>query len=325
MIATKGFNDDFGVFAEMPSKLSIKTEQRDLKRLEKWQDMLSRWDHYKQNKKRVLKRRIRKGIPDALRGRIWADLAEISSVKSSHPENYYETCKNNTLSPECEDVIQKDLHRTLPDHVVFKGQSLGTLALYNVLKAYAIHDPELGYCQGMSFISALLLIYMNEEDTFYTLISLMNKYKQRSNFIVGMPGVRKIFYKINALVKHYIPSMFTHFQEENVFPAIFAATWFMPLYTNVFSTESVVRIWDIFLHEGDKILYRVYVAVIRLLKDELLTRNLGEMSEFIKKFVTSVSGDEMIQAAFNVSLGKRRLRVLDKEYEKNPNSEFVNW
>jgi len=36
-------------------------------------------------------------------------------------------------------------------------------SLSNVLKVYAIHDPEVGYCQGMGFTTALLLMYMEEE------------------------------------------------------------------------------------------------------------------------------------------------------------------
>ena len=36
-------------------------------------------------------------------------------------------------------------------------------ALYNALKAYSIYDSKVGYCQGMGFIIALLLLYMTEE------------------------------------------------------------------------------------------------------------------------------------------------------------------
>jgi len=33
---------------------------------------------------------------------------------------------------------------------------------------------EVGYCQGMSQITALLLIYMNEEDAFWALVKLLS-------------------------------------------------------------------------------------------------------------------------------------------------------
>mgnify|MGYP002386120665 CR=1 FL=1 len=35
--------------------------------------------------------------------------------------------------------------------------------LYNVLKAYAVMDQSLGYCQSMSYITAILLLHLEEE------------------------------------------------------------------------------------------------------------------------------------------------------------------
>jgi Rab-GTPase-TBC domain len=39
-------------------------------------------------------------------------------------------------------------------------------ALFHVLAAYSMYNTEVGYCQGMSQIAALLLMYLNEEVSF---------------------------------------------------------------------------------------------------------------------------------------------------------------
>ncbi len=52
--------------------------------------------------------------------------------------------------------------------VVFRQRSL-----LHVLSAYAMYNTELGYCQGMSGVAALLLMYMDEEESFWALHSLM--------------------------------------------------------------------------------------------------------------------------------------------------------
>ena len=85
---------------------------------------------------------------------------------------------------EDEQQIQKDIHRTFPKHIFFREQGgMGCVpmvtmamqqydasdllcsqtALFNTLKAYAVYDKKVGYCQGMGFIIALLLLYMGEE------------------------------------------------------------------------------------------------------------------------------------------------------------------
>lgn len=56
--------------------------------------------------------------------------------------------------------------------------------LVRILNAIANHMPELGYVQGMNFIvSSLLLILCNEEDTFYMMIQLLQKFKLKDMYM----------------------------------------------------------------------------------------------------------------------------------------------
>lgn len=56
-------------------------------------------------------------------------------------------------------------------------------ALFNVLSAYSMYNTEVGYCQGMSQIAALLLMYMNEEvsiENYANLQKTIRKIKNQS-------------------------------------------------------------------------------------------------------------------------------------------------
>lgn len=56
-------------------------------------------------------------------------------------------------------VIRRDIARTYPEHEFFKEKDgLGQESLFNVMKAYSLHDREVGYCQGSAFIVGLLLM-----------------------------------------------------------------------------------------------------------------------------------------------------------------------
>jgi hypothetical protein len=64
----------------------------------------------------------------------------------------------------CEKVIRRDIARTNPEHDFFKEKDgLGQESLFNVMKAYSLHDREVGYCQGSGFIVGLLLMQVNQE------------------------------------------------------------------------------------------------------------------------------------------------------------------
>jgi hypothetical protein len=52
--------------------------------------------------------------------------------------------------------------------------------MLNVLAAYAMLDPEIGYTQGMNFLAGLLLSFLpREEDAFGALVLLMQERRLR--------------------------------------------------------------------------------------------------------------------------------------------------
>lgn len=82
--------------------------------------------------------------------------------------------------------IDLDVNRTYRDHIMFReryGQR--QQALFNVLSAYSVYNLDIGYCQGMSQIAALLLMYLNEEDAFWALSVLIadEKFSMHGNRI----------------------------------------------------------------------------------------------------------------------------------------------
>lgn len=61
-----------------------------------------------------------------------------------------------------EQVILRDINRTFPAHDYFKeAGGVGQDALYKISKAYAVYDEEVGYCQGLSFLAAALLLHVS--------------------------------------------------------------------------------------------------------------------------------------------------------------------
>ena len=65
---------------------------------------------------------------------------------------------------------------------LFLGDNGGTEMLFNVMKAYAVCDPEVGYCQGSAFLAGMLLLHMPEEDAFSVFMKLMSKGSGKNDF-----------------------------------------------------------------------------------------------------------------------------------------------
>jgi len=55
----------------------------------------------------------------------------------------------------------RDINRTFPAHESFKEAGDKQETLLRISKAYAVYDEEVGYCQGLSFLAASLLIHVS--------------------------------------------------------------------------------------------------------------------------------------------------------------------
>jgi len=164
-------NTDVEEFAE---KLPIKVIQL---REVKWMEMLERFDEWMRKRYVKILTRTRKGIPQSMRAKAWLCLTGALILKKQDPTRYVD-CLNNKRNADIQryvEDIKKDLHRQFPSHELFMRRE-GRLMLFNVLKAYAAHNPEVGYCQAQGPIAALLLMHMPEEDAFWLLIRISDFY-----------------------------------------------------------------------------------------------------------------------------------------------------
>ena len=89
----------------------------------------------------------------------------------------------------CAHDIEKDLRRTFPENEHFKTEE-GLSPLRRVLFAYSIRNQEVGYCQSMNFLVALLLAHFNEEQAFWAMSCLIEDILPYQYY---SPGVSCIF------------------------------------------------------------------------------------------------------------------------------------
>ena len=112
---------------------------------------------------------IKIGVPSGIRGDVWLMLAR--QYNKTHPAfdardfpnydlPYHELLKSLT---EHQHAIFIDIGRTFPNHEFYRSPfGLGQLSLFNILKAYSILDPDVGYCQGLAFICGVLLLHVRK-------------------------------------------------------------------------------------------------------------------------------------------------------------------
>ena len=289
-------------------------------RTEKWIYMLEHYDIFSTKKFNKLKERARKGIPDSLRSNVWQLFAE---MKKFYKKDIFKKYSEDKLDPDTEETIIKDLDRTFPSCQLFKDKyGNGQRKLFKVLSGYSLYNKEVGYVQGMGFLTALFLIYMDEESSFFMLDSIMNKYDMKGTYLNGFPDLKKKFYVLLNLEKKFIPKIYDVFRRDNILPSLYASEWFICLFAKDLHVNLLVRIFDVFFLEGHKIIYRFALAFLKVKEKKFLeSHDMMKTLEIIREPLDNFDNEYLFSIAFGFHLSKNLIKKFEAEYEKNKNNE----
>ncbi|KAJ8751881.1 hypothetical protein K2173_026085 [Erythroxylum novogranatense] len=296
--------------------------EREERRIRKWRKMIglggSDWKYYARRKPHVVKRRIRKGIPDCLRGLVWQLISGSRDLLLMNPGVYEQLVIYETSASEL-DII-RDISRTFPSHVFFQQRhGPGQRSLYNVLKAYSVYDRDVGYVQGMGFLAGLLLLYMSEEDAFWLLVALLKgavHAPMEGLYQVGLPLVQQYLFQFDLLMKEHLPKLGEHFTQEMINPSMYASQWFITVFSYSFPFHLTLRIWDVFLYEGVKIVFKVGLALLKYCHDDLVKLPFEKLIHALRNFPEdAMDPDRLLPMAYSFKVSKR-LEELKEVYDK---------
>ena len=227
----------------------------------------------KLNKCEKLKCLIRdEGISHSLRSFIWLRISGAYEKKINSNFKYSDMIKkviNSDLNATKQ--IEKDLLRTLPTNTCFQNpQSVGITRLRRILQTIAYIYPTIGYCQGMGSIVATLLLFCEEEDSFWLMCTIIENLLPASYYSHTLIGLQADMKVLNALLSIYLPNLFELFQKHDIELSLICINWFLTLFSNVLHMRILLRIWDMLFYDGTCILFQITLAMLKLNESSLL-------------------------------------------------------
>jgi len=260
-------------------------------RRKKWDKGFKDWQSARTTINRKLKGYIRKGIPGPYRPKIWMEVSGASANKAREPDLYRKSLAMKT-NIVVEDQIKTDISRTFPNNIHFDSTNPSSMqsSLFKVLKAFANSNPKIGYCQGLNYITGLLLLITKEEDSSFWLLKVLTEKILPEYYSSNMPGLITDSRVLAELGRKHIPQLSKHIDKLQVPWALLSSKWFICLFVDVLPVETVLRIWDCLFSEGSKVLFRVSLGILHLDEQKLLAaKDMGSLMEEIKSFLTSKS------------------------------------
>lgn len=212
------------------------------------------------------------GIPHGMRPQLWMRLSGALQKKRNSELSYREIVKNSsndeTLAAK---QIEKDLLRTMPSNACFASMgSIGVPRLRRVLRALAWLYPEIGYCQGTGMVAACLLLFLEEEDTFWMMCAIIEDLLPASYFSTTLLGVQTDQRVLRHLIVQYLPRLDKLLQEHDIELSLITLHWFLTAFASVVDIKLLLRIWDLFFYEGSRVLFQLTLGMLHLKEEELI-------------------------------------------------------
>uniref|UniRef100_A0A674NL46 TBC1 domain family member 4 n=1 Tax=Takifugu rubripes TaxID=31033 RepID=A0A674NL46_TAKRU len=275
-----------------------------------------------QQDKKELYHALCQGVPKNRRGEVWLLLSYQHRLRHRLPQRlhapdtpYQDLLKQLTAQQH---AILVDLGRTFPTHQYFSAQlGAGQLSLYNLLKAYSLLDTEVGYCQGISFVAGVLLLHMSEEQAFDMLRFLMYDLGIRQQYKPDMISLQIQMYQLSRLLHDYHRELYTHLEDHEISPSLYAAPWFLTLFASQFPLGFVSRIFDFVFVQGTGVIFKVALCLLSSHEGEIMECDSFEsIVDYLKSTLPALSQSQMektIAKVVDMDISKQ-LHAYEVEY-----------
>ncbi|XP_053577267.1 small G protein signaling modulator 3 [Bombina bombina] len=221
------------------------------------------------------------GIPHSMRPQLWMRLSGALQKKRNSEMTYRDIVRNSsndeTLAAK---QIEKDLLRTMPSNACFSNlQSVGVPRLRRVLRGLAWLYPDIGYCQGTGMVASCLLLFLEEEDSFWMMNAIIEDLVPASYFNTTLIGVQTDQRVLRHLIVQYLPKLDKLLQEHDIELSLITLHWFLTAFASVVHIKLLLRIWDIFFYQGSLVLFQTTLGMLKM-KEEELTQSENSASIF---------------------------------------------
>nr|BAB08427.1 GTPase activator protein of Rab-like small GTPases-like protein [Arabidopsis thaliana] len=116
--------------------------------------------------------------------------------------------------------------------------------LVGILEAYAVYDPEIGYCQGMSdLLSPLIAVMEDDVLAFWCFVGFMSK--ARHNFRLDEVGIRRQLSMVSKIIKFKDIHLYRHLENLEAEDCFFVYRMVVVLFRRELTFEQTLCLWEV--------------------------------------------------------------------------------
>ena len=261
---------------------------------------------------KILLNNIISGVPNRYRGRFW--LKCIGNQLSITPD--YFDINLSKFYEKYEDTKESKYKLPFPYLGIFKENTPLTLDLCDVINGFVISRPDIKYNEKISYLVGMLIINMDKYQAYVSFMNLIlnpniiiyylsndkdepvmeygysntptgdedtniNKNKKIPSIVEK--NLRRVIFK--QLLFHNLPELCSNLELLNVLPEDYFDEWNQTIFSKNFNVDISMKIWDLFVVQGEKIIFDAGIALMKELEEEL--NNCEEKEEALDILLNS--------------------------------------
>ncbi|CAD8169204.1 unnamed protein product [Paramecium octaurelia] len=163
------------------------------------------------------------------------------------------------IKPEKDIVhqIERDLSRTIKAENYHKE-------IKNILTAYSVYDPNIGYVQGMNYIVSILFNHAKQEwITFWLFVNLIEQMEIRDIFQLSLNAINKYSKILDFLLNKFVPKIYQNLSLKQVNTELFIQQWLLSLLLQFIPFEYTQVYLDGLFKQGISYFYTIALTIIK--------------------------------------------------------------
>ena len=249
---------------------------------------------------------VMQGIPPFVRTKVWPlllgndlnitkDLFRIYVKQAEAGKAAREQGATQVGKLETARLIGVDLPRTFPALAFYQEGGPNHAELHRVLDAYVCYRPDIGYVQGMSYLAAILLLYLDDFEAFTCLANLLNRPVHMSFY--KMEGeLQQCISLFETLFKRSLPELFHHFEDIGLTTDMYLLDWFLTIFSKSLPLDTATRLWDVYIFEGQSFFFRASIGILKYVQKTILTNEfeLGPCKKILARMPEEMLDEEAL-------------------------------
>lgn len=251
-----------------------------------------------------LKQLLRAGVPREHRPRVWRWLVH-RRVQHLHSSGCYQEllARGRACEHPAARQIELDLNRTFPTNKHFTcPTSSFPDKLRRVLLAFSWQNPTIGYCQGLNRLAAIaLLVLEDEESAFWCLVAIVETILPAEYYSKTLTASQVDQRVLQDLLSEKLPRLTAHLGQRHVDLSLITFNWFLVIFADSLISDILLRVWDAFLYEGTKVVFRYALAIFKYNEEAILRlQDSLEIYQYLRFFTKTICDSRKLTSiAFN--------------------------